>query len=177
MIIHVGSKNEAKVDAVRDTLLDYPLFANAVLRSFEVHTGVGDQPLSLKETIQGAMNRAQFALEGARYSFGIESGIFPAEHTKSGWLDITVCAIDDGSQHHIGTSSAFEYPPFVIKHLLENKTEISDAFRELGLTNSLKLGRAEGAIGVLTKGRVTRKTLTQQAIMNALIHLENPELY
>jgi non-canonical (house-cleaning) NTP pyrophosphatase len=35
------------------------------------------------------------------------------------------------------------------------------------------LGSAEGIIGVLTKGRLTRKEYVKQAITMALINLEN----
>ena len=53
----------------------------------------------------------------------------------------------------------------------------NDAFYKLGLTENKKIGSAEGAIGLLTNGRVTRKDYTKQAVHMALIHLENKELY
>jgi len=50
---------------------------------------------------------------------------------------------------------------------------MNQAFSRAGLTNNPKLGSQEGAVGLLTKGRLTRKEYTKQAIRTALIHLEN----
>ena len=56
--------------------------------------------------------------------------------------------------------------------------EGSDAVRIAGLTDHVKLGNTEGGlIGLLTKGRVSRKEYTKQAIVNALIQLDNPDIY
>ena len=55
--------------------------------------------------------------------------------------------------------------------------DMSEACNKVGLTNNPKIGSEEGAIGILTKGRMTRKDYTKQSIITALIHLENAELY
>jgi inosine/xanthosine triphosphatase len=177
MIINVGSKNPVKVDAVKEVVADYDLFRDTEVIGIEVASEVSDQPISLHETIQGAKARAKNAFHGCEYSFGIESGLITIPDTKTGYMDVTVCAIYDGKQFHLGLSSAFEYPINLTKRVIKDGLEISDAAKELQFTDNPQVGRAEGMIGILTHGRLNRKPYTQQAIITALIHLENPDLY
>src|SRR3989344_613534 len=131
--------------------MGYEILKEAEIIPFESNSGVSDQPKSLEETIKGAINRAKFSFKDCHYSFGIESGLMSVPETKTGYMNFCACAIYDGSQIHLGMSSAFEFPK--------------------------KITSSQGIIGLLTKGRVTRKDYTIQAIRMALIHLENPELY
>ncbi len=175
--VNIASKNPVKVDAVKELLPLYEMFLEAKISSLEVKSGVSEQPKSLEETIQGAVNRAKNAFDECEYSFGIESGIMQVPHTKTGFMDVSACAIYDGKNCHVGLSCAFEFPPVVVKMISELEINASDAFHKSGLTGDKNIGSSEGAIGLLTKGRVTRKEYTKQAIMMALIHLENPDLY
>jgi len=178
MKINVGSKNKAKVEAVEEILKDYPDFAQAEIISKDVSSGVSHQPKSLEETIEGAMVRAKNAFSDCDYSVGLESGLMRVPKTKTGYMDFTACAIYDGKIFHLGLSSAFEYPPKVVKYVLEkNEKNISNAFYDLGFTESSNLGSENGAIGILTKNRLDRKEYTKQAIRTAMIHLENKNLY
>ena len=45
-------------------------------------------------------------------------------------------------------------------------------FFKLGITKNPQIGSEEGAIGIVTKGRLDRKEYTKQALRMALIHLE-----
>lgn len=173
MIIHVGSKNEVKVGAVRDLLPEYPFAASADVRGFDVPSGVAEQPKSFEETIRGAMNRASACFAGATVSVGIESGFVPVPFTKTGFMDVTACAVFDGREHHLGLSSLFECPKDVTEMITEGGVTMSEAFHRCGYTSNPMLGSAEGAIGILTRGRVTRKDYTMQALRMAFIHLEN----
>jgi len=177
MIINVGTKNPAKIEAVWEIIKDYDFLKDAAVKGVAVASGISEQPLVLEETLQGAMNRAKNAWHDCDLSFGLESGMFPVAHTKTGFMDVGVCAIYDGRQYHLGFSSCFEYPKEVTKLVLQAGLNISDASRQTGLTEHEYIGHAEGTIGILTKGRVTRKDYTKQSIAMALIHLENPDLY
>jgi len=53
----------------------------------------------------------------------------------------------------------------------------SQAFKELGLTDHSKIGTAEGAIYILTHGKVNRTQLNELAFTMALLQLENPAHY
>ena len=177
MKINIGSKNRAKIEALSEILKEYPDFLKAEIISKDVNSDVSDQPKSLQETVDGAMKRAKNCFVDCDLSVGLESGLMAVPETKTGYMDTTACAIYDGKDFHLGLSSCFEYPPKVVKHILENNKNISEAFVDLGLTKNNNLGSANGAIGILTKNRLDRKEYTKQAIRTALIHLENKELY
>ena len=177
MKINIGSKNPAKINALKEISKEYPEFADAEIISKEVSTGVSEQPKSLQETVEGAMQRARNSFNDCDYSFGLESGLMPVPYTKTGYMDTTVCAIYDGKNFHLGLSSSFEYPPKILKYMFENEKDASSAFRELKLTDEPYIGWGDGIIGVLTKNRLNRKEYTKEAIRTALIHLENKNLY
>ncbi len=176
MKITIGSKNQVKVEALKELLSVYEMFKDVEVISVEVPSNVDEQPKSTEETIRGAMNRAKNAFQ-ENYSFGIESGITKVPYTKTGWMDFTACAIYDGQEFHIGLSSAFEYPKEITRMAVEEGATISDAAYKIGITKNPKIGVKEGVIGILTKGRHPRKEYTKEAIRMALIHLENEHLY
>jgi len=173
MKIIVASKNQVKVEAVKEAIQDYDFLAKAEIFSSEPSSNVSGQPKSLDETINGAMNRAKNAFKKCNYSFGVESGFIRVSKTKTGYMNVTACAIYDGKNYHIGLSSAFECPLKVTKLIFEEGVDLNQAFYNVGLTKNPKLGSSEGAISILTKGRLTRKEYTKQAITMALINLEN----
>lgn len=177
MKVVIGSKNPQKIEAVKEILKEYPILENAEIIGQEASSGVSEQPKSLDETMQGSINRAKACFHDCNYSIGLESGLMKVPNTKTGLMDVTSCAIFDGKTIHLGLSSAFEYPIEVTKLVLNEGLDINQAFHKLGLTYNPKIGSSEGAIGMLTKGRLKRKEYTQQALRTALIHLENPELY
>ncbi len=176
MNIFVGSNNKVKIAAVKEILRDYPLLERAKIRGVEVSSGVGTQPKSLEETVRGAMNRARNAFRGCSYAFGIESGLMVVPNTKTGFMDVCVCAIFDGQEYHLGLSSAWEAPKDVTSYMLSDGLDMNDAARKAGLTKKRRVGSEEGLIGILTKGRLTRKEYTKEAIRTALIHIDH-EVY
>ena len=177
MRINVGSKNEVKVNAVKESIANYNFLSNAQVISVNINSDVSDQPKSAEETIKGAMNMAKKAFVECDYSFGIEDGLMKIPNAKTDYMNICACAIYDGKNFHIGLSSAYEYPHEVTRLVFEEGLDINQAFFKVGLTKNQTVGSAEGAIGILTKGRLLRKEYTKQSIMMALIHLENSELY
>ena len=177
MKINVGSENRVKTDAVRESVSGYSFLTGAEVVSVAVESGVSEQPKSAEETITGAMNRARSAFNGCDLSFGIEDGLMSVPGTKTGYMNICACAIYDGQEFHIGLSSAFEYPPDVTGLVFRKGLDINQAFHRTGLTDNPKVGSSEGAIGILTKGRLNRKEYTKQAVTTALIHLDNSHLF
>ena len=177
MKINIGTKSPVKIKAIEKTISGYQLFSNVKIKALQVNSEVSNQPKSLKETIRGAKNRALNAFFECNYSFGIESGIMKVPETKTGYMNVTACAIYDGSQYHLGLASCFECPKEVVKLVLENGLEISDASRKIGLTAKKKVGYEEGTIGLLTHGRLCSVEYYEHAVVNALIHLQNTGLY
>ncbi len=177
MKINVASKNPVKVGAVREIIRDYELLRDSSVSSYVADSGMSEQPRSLAETVQGAINRAKNAFNDCDYSFGIESGFMEVPNTKTGFMNITSCAIYDGSRIHMGLSSAFECPKAVTKMIFDEDIDLDVAYHKAGLTENRDIGSSEGVIGNLTKGRMTRKDYTKEAVRMALIHLENHKLY
>ena len=177
MIIRVGSENRNKIEAVRQVIQNYDFLKLAGVEGCKVDSGVSEQPSSLEETIQGATNRAKNAFQNCNYSIGLESGMIPVYiEGKKRYFQHTVCSIYDGKKHGLGFSPAFELPPKVAKFMLEGK-DLEQATLNSGLTSNPRIGKAEGIIGILTQGKVTRMDYTKPAIQMVLIHLQNPELY
>lgn len=180
MKIALGTTNITKVQAVEEVLAEYPLVAKAKLVSVSVPSEISEQPLSLEEIITGAKNRAINAFKevhGSTYSFGIESGLFEAKGTETGYLEACICIIYDGTNYHTGLSCGFEVPKQILSHVLNDQLDLTQAALKSGITNNPTLGSAEGIIGILTRGRVNRKEYTKQCIRTALIQIENPTLY
>lgn len=178
MKITVGSKNNVKIAAVRDVVALYPsLFPGAEVFGVEVAVELFGHPKNLKETVEGAIDRAKKAFIDCRYSFGLEGGLIEVPGSTTGYMEIGICAVYDGKRIYIGFSPGFEWPKAVTDLIVSGKADASQAFKQLGLTASEKIGTAEGGIGFLTKGRLTREEQTRQSIITALIQLERPELY
>jgi len=173
MKIKVGTKNKAKVDSVIEIIEEYPHLKGGEVEGVSIPSGVSDQPKSLEETINGAMNRAKGIFVDCDYSIGIESGMMSVPMSKSGYMDVCVCAIYDGKECHLGLSSAWEFPDTSVTDLIMKEgLDMSQAINKAGMTKNENIGSEEGAIGILTKGRMTRKEYTKQALRTALIHLE-----
>jgi inosine/xanthosine triphosphatase len=175
MKIGIGSKNKTKVGAVAETLLDYPMFKDAEVVSVNVNIEEFGHPKTLDETVAGAIDRARQAYVGHDYGFGIESGLMKVSQTKSGYMEVAVCAIFDGKQIHMGLSPAFEWPKEVLEGILHKGMDGSQAMKAAGITHHEKLGEREGFVGIFTKGRTNRMEYNKAAIVMALMHLENPE--
>jgi inosine/xanthosine triphosphatase len=177
MKIGVGSKNKTKVGAVEDILKDYPMFLGAKVEGVEVKIDQFGHPKNLEETVAGAVDRAKQAYTGHDYGFGIESGLMQVPQTKSGYMEVAVCAIYDGRQIHMGLSQAYEWPKKVIEGILHQGLDGSQAMKAAGLTRHEKLGEHEGFVGIFAKGRTNRTEYNKGAVIMALMHLENPEHY
>ncbi|MBA3724343.1 MAG: DUF84 family protein [Candidatus Levybacteria bacterium] len=179
MKIHIGSKNQTKVQAVIDTILLYPsLFPTPEVIGIDVDVALYGHPKSIKETVEGAVSRAKKAFAHCDYSFGLEGGLIEVPYTKTGFMETGACAIYDGKNIFVGLGPAYEWPQDVTKMILDGKADASLAFKQLGYTHHEKLGSIKGGIiGELTNGRIMREDFTKYSIIMALIHLEKSELY
>ena len=76
MIVAIGSLNPVKIKGVREAYTSI-FGADISVRGIAVESGVSPQPLSLEETIRGAMNRAEEALKVVRdavHGVGVRQG-------------------------------------------------------------------------------------------------------
>ena len=168
----LGSQNPVKVSAVREILLDFPEL-EFEFEALEAESGVNDQPQTFEETLQGAKNRAETSYsDSVDISIGLEDGLFLVPDTNKTYMNICVCAIYDGTTFHYGTSSAFEYPEEITDLVKGRGLNISEALGVAGYTSNPAIGSSEGAIGILSEGRMIRKDYTKQSLAAALIHIK-----
>lgn len=177
MKVGVGSKNNTKVNAVIESLRDCPMFHDAEIIPVDVKVDLFGHPKNLDETVAGAVDRAKQAYVGHDYGFGLEGGLMAVPQTKSGYMEVLVCAIYDGKQIHMGLSQSCEWPKKAIDAILNQGMDGSQAMKAIGLTEHEKLGEHEGLVGIFTKGRSNRTKYNKTAVEMALMHLENPEHY
>lgn len=176
MIIHVGSTNITKIQAVRDTLVLYPkLFPNPIIKGIDVDVPLYGHPKNIQETTDGAIDRAKKAFKDGNYSIGLEGGLMAVPETRTGYMETNACTIYDGKEIYLGLGPAFEWPKKVTELILKGEADASLAFKQLGLTEHEKLGAQKGgSTGPLTNNRITREDFMKYSIIMALIHLENP---
>lgn len=157
--IAVGSTNPAKVEPVREAVARH--FPGAVLIPVAVDSGVSDQPMSENETLQGALERARNALIAARadYGVGIEGGIMPVGGIWFGgsWA---VVVRRDGTTG-LGASARFQVPD-AVEAAMRAGREMGSVVDELAGREGT--AKEDGAMGLLTRGAVTRRTATLQAL-------------
>ena len=168
-LISVGSTNQVKIGAVSEAFAEYFPDSRYHVTACKVESGVAPQPLTLDETIRGAKTRALRAFPGAQLSVGLEGGLQANSEAGTGYFEITACAIFDGLNYFIGLSSGFEHPQPVIDLVLKQGANISSAYQLAGFTVDQNIGAGQGAIGLLSKGRLDRKGYSKQAIFCALI--------
>ena len=173
--IVIASKNPVKIQAAKNgfqTLFpDWDIAAEGI----SVPSGVGDQPMSSAETLEGAMKRAknaQFAVPTADYWVGIEGGIQPvAEKEMEAFAWVVVLSAQRMGK---AKTASFFLPPKVVELIQDGK--------ELGEADDIVFGKSNskqqsGAVGLLTGDLITRTGLYEEAVKLALIPFKNLELY
>ncbi len=173
MKVVVGSKNPVKLQATRNVL--EKIYTELEIQAIDVDSEVPDQPIGLKTTVQGAINRAKNAFySDFDLSVGIESGLLEVPHSITGYLDLQWCAIYDGEKITLGVSAGFEYPPMVIEQVLGGK-EVGDVMDQV--TGVDKLGQKTGAVSHLTQGMLDRTGNTEQCVLMAMVPRMNEGVY
>ncbi|OEK02674.1 inositol monophosphatase [Roseivirga sp. 4D4] len=170
----VGSKNPVKTKCTQ--IAFEKVFPNEkiIVEGVSVPSGVSDQPMSDKETLQGALNRtiqAQEDYPNADYWVGIEGGI---EDSKEGMDAFAWVTIHSKNQSGQARTATFQLPPKV--------QELVRQGIELGVADDMVFQRSNskqtnGAVGILTNDLIDRASYYEPAVVLALIPFLHPELY
>ena len=161
MRIHVGTTNPVKLSAARKAVAAF--HKRAAISGVAVDSGVSAQPISLGEIVRGATSRAERSRGDADLAIGIESGIFKVGARTFG---VTIAAVTDGTRSALGGSPFLEMPREAVEMVLKGEDELGEALAKLyDIPNPAK---GAGAVGVLTRGRVTRRTATELAVVMAM---------
>ena len=172
--IVIASENPVKIHATLGGFRRMFPGEDYDIQPISVSNGVGTQPLSDRQTLQGALNRARAAvlqIREADYWVGIEGGV----------------------QDEDGEMAAFAWI-VVMSHVLVGKSrsgsfvlpsEVADLVRqgkELGTADDIVFDRAGskqgiGAVGILTGNIIDRTQLYEHAVILALVPFKNATMY
>ena len=174
MNVVVGSTNPVKVKAVSLAFQIVWPEESWEVSGVEVDSGVSDQPMSDKEAITGARNRAvrAFKAKGANFAVGLEGGLqeFEGKWFDSGWVVVR----DNKGKEGIGAAIRIEMPSTMMDMIGEGKElgDVDDFF-----FNSINTKQGVGHFGLMTKGALTREEGYKDAVLVALAAFMHPKLF
>lgn len=169
--VAVGSTNSVKVQATVEAFQE--VFGEVEIIEKEVDSEVLDQPFG-KEVIDGSKNRAKNVLKitNADFGVGIESGVMKLGER---WYNLGFITIaDKKGRIGTGTSGWFECPSNILEEIKKGK-ELGEVMDKI--TGRKNVKKQEGAVGILTKRKVSRKDLYKHGVLMALIPFLSPELF
>jgi len=186
MKVVVGSKNPVKVGAVEDAFERY--WSDCEVLGIDVPSGVGAQPMSEKETMSGARQRAYAVLEldqEAQYGVGIEGGVTEFDPSSPNWTGLRggkgklfecawVCIVKRGGPEGLGGGLYFELPDAIAKRI-RNGEELGPIMSELSESENVK--QKMGAIGIFSKNQLDRRQAYEQIVLSAMIKFVSPEWF
>lgn len=170
----VASQNPVKANAALGGFKRMFPESEIQLQTVSVESGVGHQPMTEAETLQGAENRANAAarqVPQADFWVGIEGGI---EDLSDGMLAYAWIVVLSSGPPGKGRTGGFLLPEAVAR-LVRQGMELGDA-------NDIVFGREnskqqEGAIGLLTGKVMDRTELYEHAMVLALAPLKSATYY
>jgi inosine/xanthosine triphosphatase len=148
MKIIIGSKNPAKIQAVQNAFLNDYLFDMV-----DVPSGVSAQPFSDDETIKGAINRAENALQigNGDIAIGLEGGV---NETTYGLMLCNWGALKLKGQPPFIAGGARILLPEGIALRIRNGEELGPVMEDYAQKQNVR--KKEGAIGIFTNGKIDR---------------------
>ncbi len=170
----VASKNPAKISAVRQGFERMFPGEKFEYLGVSVSSEVSEQPTSNEESLSGATNRAQNAMQefqDATFWVGLEGGIEIRDREVSASTWVVVLSRDG----RIGKGKGGElFLPKKIAELVIKGYALHDAVNIVLRENNAK---ENGVIGTLTGDALDRASSNAIAVIMALIPFKNPELY
>lgn len=170
----VGSKNPVKIEAVRLAFEQiWPKKKWRVI-GIKVNHGITDQPMSDRESIQGAKNRSRRALKklGADFGVGLEGGL---QKIGKLWFDCGwAVVVDKQGKIGIGSTARMIVPARIIKLVKQGK-ELGEALDKI--FNRTNVKQAEGHFGLMTNKVITRTQGYRDGVIMALARFIQPQLF
>lgn len=170
----VASKNPIKIKCTERAFQQVFPQQDVHITAVSVPSGVADQPMTDKETLAGAINRAKNAQQEIRkadFWVGLEGGIADDGEQMEAFAWIYV--IDHTKSGKARTASFF-LPPR-IRELVLSGVELGHADDMVFDRKNSKHGN--GAVGILTHELIDRAAYYEPAVILALIPFVNAELY
>jgi inosine/xanthosine triphosphatase len=180
MQVAVGSQNPVKLAATEAALAGQ---FDATVAGVGVDSGVSEQPRGHAETVAGAENRAEVALDARDVDLGvgIEGGVAEflrgsaARRTESdgvaefegtdGLFLVMWAAVTDGERWGQGSGPALRLPETVASRIRDGE-ELGPVMDDL--LDTTGVARDRGAAGELTNGIIDRESALKHAVAGAL---------
>lgn len=172
MIIAIASTNPVKLNAVKQVFK--PLYPQAKYISLAVDSQVKPQPVSIKETRQGAVNRARQALKktSADLAVGLEGGVFKLGQEMFNFAWAVICH----KNQTVSSAGGMCFPiPAKIAQAIDQGGELGPLIDQL--TGKTNLAQKGGAVALFTDNLTNRTESYCQLIKMALAKFRRPDLY
>ena len=173
-LVIMGSRNPVKIKSTEEAF--FLAFGKTFLvQGLNIESGVGKQPIGDSETFSGAYTRAanaKIAFPEADYWVGIEGGVGKTGDNTEAFAWIVI--IDKSGKLGKAKTATFLLPK-VILDLINNGMELGEAMDQVFNQENSK--QAGGAVGILTRGALSRKEYYKQAVLLGLIPFMNQEMY
>jgi non-canonical (house-cleaning) NTP pyrophosphatase len=170
MKVYVSSESSVKHAAVEAAFARLSE-ANAETFAVPMPSGVNEQPKSMDETYEGALNRHEQLVEklGKKpdcYLITIESGIF-TPRTEHNYFGTTVLVVEKNGERHVGIDVDLEFP----RHMTDR---VPGEFKDLGELVKKEYGAAvSDPFPYFTNGKITRQSVLENALYNVLVQFRD----
>ncbi len=172
--VAVGSRNPIKIAAVKNAFIQLFPEDSWEFEGVDVSSGVSHQPLTEKQTITGAHNRAVKALTqlDADFGVGLEGGM---QEISGKWFDCGWIVVRDRNGiEGIASSVRMLVPKKFMQHIHRGK--------ELGHVTDLLFDTKNskhdiGYFGLMTRGVLTREKEYTDAVIAAMTRFLHPTLF
>jgi non-canonical (house-cleaning) NTP pyrophosphatase len=170
--VYISSKSPVKHGAAKGAFerLGIPVETIAV----PTPSGVNEQPSSLDETYEGAMNRHEKLVEelGGKardgYMITIESGIF-TPRPEHNYFGTTTLVVEKNDERHVGIDVDLEFP----RHMTDR---IPHEYADLGELVKAEFGaEAKDPFPYFTGGKINRQDILENALFNVLVQFDKVE--
>ncbi len=178
VIVAVGSTRKPKLDAVRDALRSLGPGLGRGLRfeieAIDIPSGVRHTPLSRKETMAGARQRAEALVRIAldqkkpwKYFIGLEGGLDVIHEAGHRWVFLENWAFvtDGAGLDSFGHSGGVLLPEALARRVVDDGLDLSDAID--AFVGARGVRDAQGAWGVFTHNRITRRDAVRISVISA----------
>lgn len=170
----IASKNPIKTNAAKIGFAKMFPDDNFKFESTSVPSNVPNQPIGDRETMLGALNRANNVKKvapDADYWIGMEGGIERSNEEVGAFSWIVIISNNTVGKAKTGT---FFLPKRIVK-LIDSGKELGEAGSIIFEQTNLK--QKSGVIGILTNNTVDRTKWYSEAVVLALIPFKNQTFY
>lgn len=165
--VHISSESPIKHLAVSRAFRKAGIPVQTVAEPLP--SGVSEQPSSIDETYEGALNRHTQLMQkigdiGSDYAVTIESGIFTPRREHN-YFGTTTLVIEKAGERHVGIDTDLEFP----KHMTDR---VPSEFKDLGELVKVEYGATTSdPFPYFTGGKLTRARVLENAVYNLAIQL------